>query len=356
METRTFTHEVVVKSDRAGIRLDNFLLSFPFNDFDPALSPSRATLQRWIAEGLISLNGSPTDDKSYRVKEGDRIRIEVTYPVDAQRPPPQALSIRIVYRDSHIVVLDKPPGVASHPVPTALSGTVINFLHHEKIPLPPTSNPLRPGVVHRLDRNTTGLMVVASTDVAYRALTDMIKRRELHREYLAIVVGNPPVSGTIEAAIQRDIYNRRRMAVGTDAQAKPARTHYRILEIYPAFALVDCTLDTGRTHQIRVHMSHIGYPVAGDPYYGGRRFYTLLQHTSRRFKRDPDHQRIADTLMLIGETIMSDQVHLLHASKLSFSHPVTGEPLEFTAEPHEKFRKVLNLLHTLPHNEVRDAV
>jgi 23S rRNA pseudouridine1911/1915/1917 synthase len=192
-------------------------------------------------------------------------------------------------------------------------------------------------------------MVVALTDPAYLTLTAMIKRREVHREYLAIVYGKPPVSGTIEIGIKRDEGDRRRMAVGNDSGSREARTHYTVLKTYPGFSLVRCILDTGRTHQIRVHMSHIGYPVAGDPVYGGRRGVKWVENILKWMtKKDPDYAIVDGILHKVADVIASDQVHLLHATRLSFPHPITGEPLDFTAEPHAKFREVLSLLESIP--------
>jgi 23S rRNA pseudouridine1911/1915/1917 synthase len=348
MDSRIFEHRDVVLPERAGERLDSYLPGFPWAKFDRALCPSRATVQKWIIEGYVTLNGETFTDKSYKLRAGDVIVLRVEIPLHPATPPPEPLEIKIVYRDDDIVVIDKPPGISSHPVPNDLSGSVVNFLIHQNIALPPTSNRLRPGIVHRLDKNTSGLMVIASTDRAYLSLIEMIKRREVHREYVAIVLGNPPVSGTIDAAIQRSTGDRTKMAVGSGGAAKPARTHYRVVAKYPAMSVVRCVLDTGRTHQIRVHMSHIGYPVAGDPTYGGenvqRRVESVVKWMS---KKDPGYEKTVETLSKIVEVMDRDKVHMLHAIKLSFPHPISGENLEFNTEPHEKMKEVLELLEGL---------
>jgi 23S rRNA pseudouridine1911/1915/1917 synthase len=355
MEAPVFRHETKVDESNAGRRLDTFLVKFPYEKFDPDFYPSRATIQKWIRDGHISVNGSPQTEKSYRLKNGDTISLEVPIPEDEPRPQPEALDIQIVYRDPYIVVIDKPPGISSHPVKNDLTGTVVNFLLHEEIPLARSQDPLRPGIVHRLDKNTSGLMVVASTREARSELIKMIQRRDVQRDYLALVYGNPPMdSGTIEGAISRHEGDRKKMAVTLDEKGKPARTHYRVLTRYPGFALVACRLDTGRTHQIRVHMSHIGYPVVGDPLYGGRhakaRIAKILKAMSK--KERESYERILNE---VTEIITRDNVHLLHAGRLSFPHPITGEKLTFTSRPHEKFEAVLSLLERLPHEDTGNA-
>ena len=355
METPVFRHETKVDESNAGRRLDTFLVKFPYEKFDPDFYPSRATIQKWIRDGHISVNGSAQTDKSYRLKNGDIISLEVSIPEDEPRPLPEALDIQIVYRDPHIVVIDKPPGITSHPVKDDLTGSVVNFLLYEEIPLPRSMDPLRPGIVHRLDKNTSGLMVVASTREARSELIQMIQRRDVQRDYLALVFGNPPMdSGTIEGAISRHEGDRKKMAVTSDEKGKPARTHYRVLTRYPGFSLVACKLDTGRTHQIRVHMSHIGYPVAGDPLYGGRHAGTRISKIIKGMSRQ-ERESHEDTLNRLAEIVTSDNVHLLHAGRLIFPHPVTGEKLTFTSQPHEKFELVMSLLESLPHEDTEHA-
>jgi len=358
MTSPIFRHERIVAKSEDGSRLDAFLLDFPFADFGADLSPSRNTLQKWIADGHVRVNGEVREMKSLRLRVGDLVSLEVEIPEETQIPPPEPLDIRIVHQDPSFVVIDKPPGVSSHPAKNAMTGTVINFLRYEGIPIPPTGHPLRPGIVHRLDKNTSGLMVVACTDAATAALIELIKKREVRRSYLAIVYGNPPMdTATIEAAVGRHEVDRRKMAVSREADAKPARTHYAVLTRYPGFSLLACRLDTGRTHQIRVHMSHIGYPVVGDPLYGGRRAPDRIVRLLKRLsKQDLDFPFIARILNQIAEIITADQVHLLHAAKLTFPHPVTGQILSFTSEPHGKFLRVLGLLESMPHEDTGNAL
>jgi 23S rRNA pseudouridine1911/1915/1917 synthase len=199
-------------------------------------------------------------------------------------------------------------------------------------------------------------MVIACTDLGYMALVEMIKQREVHREYLAIVYGKPPKRGTIEAGIMRGTGDRTKMVVGNEPGAKHARTHFKSLENFPGFTLLRCTLDTGRTHQIRVHMAHLGYPVVGDPTYGGRRGVIWIENILRWMpKKDPDYPVTDAILHEIAEVVAADKVHLLHADRLSFPHPVTQEPLVFTAEPHDKFQRVLDLLRSIPKKETSEA-
>jgi 23S rRNA pseudouridine1911/1915/1917 synthase len=354
MNARLFRHDQVAEKDDAGQRLDIYLTVFPFSDFDPALAPSRSIIQKWIADGHVEVNGRVTTDKSYMVKESDRVTLEVEiqkYPVI---PPGEALGIRIVHRDPEFIVIDKPPGIKSHAMPTDLTGSVVNFLYHENIPLPPTSNPLRPGIVHRLDKNTSGLMVIACTDQSKAAFINMIKSRDMDRRYLAIVFGElPSATGTMDGPIGRNPDDRRKMGVVLVGDAKPARTHYRLLKRYVGFSLVACKLDTGRTHQIRVHMAHLGYPVAGDPLYGGRRAVDRALRALKKYqKRDPQYEIIENALLRVADILTADRVHLLHAARLSFPHPVTGEMMTFQAEPHEKFMSVMSILESLPHEDV----
>jgi len=345
-----------VEKSSAGQRLDTFLLDFPYEKHDPALSPSRSMIQKWIAGEHVTVNSAVTTNKSYRVREGDFISIEVSIGYESELPPAEALEIPIVYRDKYLLVINKPPGIVSHPVANALTGTVVNFLHYQNIPLPPTSHHLRPGIVHRLDKNTSGLMVIACTDQAMSRLIEMIKSREVHRNYLALVYGNIPAdSGTIEAPIGRHQVDRKRMAVRRDKSGREARTHYRVLKRYQGFTLVACKLDTGRTHQIRVHLSHMGYPVAADPVYGGRRAHEKVSGIVKKAtNKKQDYKLITDTLGKVAEVLTRDNVHLLHAVKLEFPHPITGEYISLRAEPHHKFTEVLGLLEKLPYEKAQD--
>jgi 23S rRNA pseudouridine1911/1915/1917 synthase len=198
-------------------------------------------------------------------------------------------------------------------------------------------------------------MIVAKTQRAMSTLIVMIKKRKVERNYMAIVFGQPPLnSGTIDAPIGRHTTDRKKMTVNiSEHRTRPARTHYRVLTRYTGFALVGCKLDTGRTHQIRVHMSHIGYPVAGDPLYAGRKAHSWVNKVlGNMSKSRSGYEETERILNQVADVITTDQVHLLHAGRLRFPHPVMGNFLSFEAQPHRKFLDVLNLLNQLPDKEV----
>ncbi|MCK4721111.1 RluA family pseudouridine synthase [bacterium] len=354
-----FRHFADVDESHSGIRLDTFLADFPYEEFDVSFAPSRSRIQKWISLGSVKVNGETVTGKSHRLKAGDRVGVE--FPIDSgiETPPPENLNIPVVFEDDFIMVIDKPPGITSHPTYNAMTGSVVNFLYYRKMKLPLGSHPLRPGIVHRLDKNTSGLMIVAKTDRSMSNIIDMIKLRKVERNYLAIVFGNPPMdSGKIDLPIGRHERDRKKMAVMRSGnRGRPARTHYRVITRFPGFSLISCKLDTGRTHQIRVHLKHIGYPVAGDPKYGGRKAQERVDKILKGMsKKMAGYQKIENSLNKIAGIITSDNIHLLHAAKLSFPHPVTGETVSFKAEPHRKFLDVMNLLKTLPYEEAGNAV
>jgi 23S rRNA pseudouridine1911/1915/1917 synthase len=228
--------------------------------------------------------------KAYRVEEGEEVELEPPVPAELVETP---LDLRIAYEDDHLLVVDKPAGVAVHPGPGHSSGTVVNALLGRAAG---GDEPARPGIVHRLDRDTSGLMVVAKTEDAYRRLQRLVRRHALEREYLALVRGRPRSrTGRIEAPIGRDRAEPTRQSLDTDTP-REAITHFEAVELLPQHALLRVRLETGRTHQIRVHLAAIDLPVAGDPVYGVRDLG--LEH------------------------------QFLHAARLAFPHPITGEPVE----------------------------
>ncbi len=358
MTSPVFQYEEKVDKSRAEQRLDTFLLDFPFDEFDEALSPSRTTIQKWIEDECVVVNNAVMTSKSYKVRPGDLIRLEVVIESEIETPPPEDLDIPVVYQDDHILVIDKPPGISSHPTLNAMTGSVVNFLYYKGISLPPTSHPLRPGIVHRLDKYTSGLMVIARTDQAMSRLIEMIKDRDIQRIYLALVFGSPPLdSGTVEKPIGRHPTYRKRMTVTRESAGKPAKTHFRVLTRYPGFSLVGCKLDTGRTHQIRVHMSNLGYPVAADQIYGGKKAADKVARTLKSMsKKDREFAKIEKVLERITAILESSNVHLLHATRLKFPHPDSGDLMSFASEPSGKFGKVLELLDTLPKEETSHAL
>ena len=300
------TIPVMIGPDAAGQRLDRALAAAV-----PDLSRSR--LQALIAAGCVREGERTVEDASVKVKPGQRFEIRVPPPVPAE-PEPQAIGLDIVYEDSHLIVIDKPAGLVVHPAAGNPDGTLVNaLLAHCGAQLSGIGGVARPGIVHRLDKETSGLMVVAKTDTAHKALSAQFADRTLSRTYLALVWGRPsPSAGTIEGAIGRDPRNRQRMAL-VKAGGKAARTHYRVLR--PAgneASLVACKLDTGRTHQIRVHLTSIGHPLIGDPVYGRR------------------PRSAIGTKSAGNETARSFPRQALHAAKLRFRHPADQRELEFT--------------------------
>ncbi|PZN06858.1 MAG: RluA family pseudouridine synthase, partial [Bacillota bacterium] len=253
----------IVPESAAGERLDVFLAG------RDELGLTRSAIQRLIRDDRVLVNGRPTRP-SRRLEPGERIEVELPEP-EPSGVVPQDLPLDVVYEDPDVVVINKPRGWVVHPAPGHEAGTLVNGLLARYPEMDGVGGPGRPGIVHRLDRDTTGLLVVARTPLAYRELVRLLKEREIRREYLALVRGRPETrAGTIDAPIGRHPVDRKRMAVDPD-RGRPARTHFEVVELLGEYALLRCWLETGRTHQIRVHLAYIGLPVAGDPVYGGRR-------------------------------------------------------------------------------------
>lgn len=296
----------------AGKRLDIYLSGLE------ELSLSRSQIQRLLKEGSITVNQK-------RVKPNHKIRAgeEVTVMI----PPPQTLEVLpedipldIYYEDESVIVVNKPPNMVVHPAAGNWSGTLVNALLFHCKNLSGIGGKIRPGVIHRLDKDTSGLLVFAKDDNAHKVLSKQIKERLVKRRYLAIVLGDLEGSGKIEAPIGRAITDRKRMSVKTK-KGREAITYYRVLDRLGQATLVEVTLETGRTHQIRVHFSHIKHPVLGDPVYGG----SPLKTQDSRLK-----------------TLVKRQ--MLHAETLGFFHPKTGEYLEFSSPMPEDMDEVLNFL------------
>lgn len=268
---------------------------------------SRSFAQTMIDRGLVLLNGRPPK-ASARIHQGDIIDFQIP-PAEPMAAEPESIPLDVAYEDADIIVINKPRGMVVHPAAGNRSGTLVNALLARCPDLGAIADRVRPGIVHRLDKDTTGLLVVAKNEVALKDLQEQIKARRAKRTYLALVWGRPPARGAVDAPIGRDPSNRKRMAVV--ASGRPARTTYEVVERFDKHSLLRVTLDTGRTHQIRVHMSHIGHPVAGDPVYGHR-------------KRELD----------IGG-------QALHAAELRIEHPATHVPLVFSAPLPADFDAVL---------------
>lgn len=278
---------------------------------------SRSAAQRLIREGLVAVNGIPSTKPGIEVTSGDRIAVALPSALEAGSPGVElAGEFDVVYEDAHLLVVNKPPGLPVHSGAGHPSGNLVNVLLTSRPEIASVGQPDRPGIVHRLDKDTSGLLIVAKSAEAYEALARMIKAREIKRRYTALVAGNvAPDSGVIDAPIGRDPSNRTRQAVVRGG--KTARTKYSVRKQYNGFALLALALETGRMHQIRVHLAAAGYPVAGDPVYGGSG--TAVPGLSRQF---------------------------LHASSLEFNHPVTGKPLTFTSPLPEDLRAALRIVES----------
>lgn len=274
---------------------------------------TRSGAQRLVQDGLVTVGGTPVG-KNYRLRNGDQIQVTVPEPkpmvAEAQNIP-----LDIVYEDDDLLVVNKPKGMVVHPAPGNPDGTLVNaLLYHCKGSLSGINGVLRPGIVHRIDKDTSGLLIVAKNDFAHLKLAEQIKEHSFTREYRAVVHGNlREDSGTIHAPIGRSAKDRKKMAV-TDKNSKDAITHYEVLARYPGFTYIKCRLETGRTHQIRVHMAYLGHPVAGDQVYGPKNTPTELH----------------------GQC--------LHAGLIGFIHPRTGEYIELGAPLPEYFTKILHAL------------
>jgi 23S rRNA pseudouridine1911/1915/1917 synthase len=280
-------------AEDAGLRLDAFLAA-------RGAAPSRAAAQRLIERGAVTVDGRPRP-KNHRIGAGERVEVETATAEPAARAQ-EAVQFEIVHEDEHLLVVDKPAGVVTHPAPGHHGPTLAEALAHLAAG---GTHPERAGIVHRLDRDTAGLLVVARSDEAHAALQKMMKEREVTREYTALVEGHPDTeSGTIDAAIGRDRANRTVMSTRTD-RGRHAVTHFEVLERLPRTALLRIRLETGRTHQIRAHLAAIEHPVVGDPQYGGR-------ESGRRLGLE--HQ-------------------FLHASRLMFRHPFTRELVACESKP-----------------------
>ena len=289
----------------AGQRLDKVLAPL-FPDL------SRARLQALIGEGRLSLDGQPITDASRKAKAGTYV-LSVPPPTPAD-PEPQALPLSILYEDEHLIVVDKAAGMAVHPAPGTPNGTLVNaLLHHCGASLSGIGGVARPGIVHRLDKDTSGVMVAAKSDVAHQGLSKLFATHDIDRLYVALTRGAPsPAHGTIDTQLGRSLSDRKKMAV-LKSGGRQAITHYRVEASFgplerPLAARVECRLETGRTHQIRVHMASKGSPCLGDPVYGASQ------------AAGPVREQIAAAGL---------KRQALHAAVLGFVHPVTGQTLRF---------------------------
>jgi 23S rRNA pseudouridine1911/1915/1917 synthase len=307
---------LTVEPGEAGVRLDRWLAArLP--------EVSRARLQALIAEGAVRVDGGAARAAS-RVRAGQSVEVAVPAPA-AAAPQPEDIPLRVVHEDADLLVVDKPAGLVVHPGAGTAAGTLVNALLHRVKDLSGIGGVLRPGIVHRLDRGTSGLLVVAKNDAAHQALARQFASRSVEKEYRAVVLGRPRrAAGTIEAPIGRDPVHRKRMSVRA-AGGRAARTSYAVAEALDGAALLRVHIHTGRTHQIRVHLASIGHPVLGDAVYGGRR---VPASASARLR----------------EALAGLDRPALHAARLSFTHPATGERLSFESPLPDDLARLLERL------------
>lgn len=313
-----------VGAPSAGTRLDLFLAS-------ACSDLSRSRIQRLIKEGAVRLSGASAK-RSHVVRAGDEVEVEVPEP-RTSIVQPEEIPLSVLYEDEHLLAIDKPAGLVVHPAPGHASGTLVNALLHHVRDLHGIGGELRPGIVHRLDRNTSGVLLVAKTDLAHASLSHQMKRRSMRKEYLALVAGVPRVrKGEVTFAIGRDPRDRKRMkafraAEEPPAGARQARTLYEIEQEWFALGLtlLRCRLVTGRTHQIRVHLAASGLPVVGDPVYGRPRYDRVREPALK--KRLAEFPRQA-----------------LHAERVAFRHPASNQPIEIEAPLPEDLRNLLGAI------------
>ncbi|UBH13966.1 RluA family pseudouridine synthase [Macrococcus armenti] len=297
------TYNFEINEEEVGLRIDKFLA-----DANPDWS--RSQIQDWIKNDLVLVNGKVIKS-NYKLRLNDEIAV-TEKPVEEIDLVAQDLGIEIYYEDKDVAIVYKPKGMVVHPAPGHPDGTLVNGLMYAITDLSGINGEIRPGIVHRIDKDTSGLLMIAKNDIAHRGLVDQLVDKSVTRKYTALVHGVIPHEfGTIDAPIGRNQKDRQEMAIVDDG--KNAVTHFNVLETFDKYTLVECVLETGRTHQIRVHMKHIGFPLVGDPKYGPKK-----------------------TMDIGGQA--------LHAGVLGFEHPVTGEYIERTAPLPEYFEELLRKL------------
>lgn len=324
-------YSVVVDESAAGQRLDAFLAG-------ALAAVSRSRIKRGIDQKLATVNGV-AERASYRVSTGEQI--EITVPPAAEGPRPEAIPIDVLYDDDTIIVVNKPPNMVVHPAKGHWEGTLAAALAHRFGQLSTVGGPVRPGIVHRLDRDTSGVIVIAKNDAAHENLAAQFHDRDVAKEYLAIVAGAPDRDADrVVAAIGPHPKHREKMALREDhADSRPAETFFEVLERFPGFALVRARPKTGRTHQIRLHLMHLRTPVLCDRLYGGRAKLTAGE--LRSITRRKCAIGIPDDVALLHR-------QALHAQRLAFAHPATGAELEFEAPlPNDMRQTLLALRETV---------
>ncbi|HVG17991.1 MAG TPA: RluA family pseudouridine synthase [Blastocatellia bacterium] len=295
---------VTIDMEAAGARLDSFLAS-------RLVEVSRTRIQRAIEDGDILVNERAVKP-SYRLRAGDQVEIDLPEPPPAELAP-EPIRLNVTHEDDDLIVVDKPAGMVVHPGAGVESGTLANALVYHFNALSETAGRIRPGIVHRIDKETSGLLVVAKNDFTHERLSDQFRDRQVFKMYAALVYGRMSQErGEVEARIGRSSHNRTRMAVLRGGAGRTAHTVFQVARAYAEFTLLNVQIKTGRTHQIRVHMAHAGHPVVGDATYGGGRENSVRDASVR--------QRIR----ALGR-------HFLHSAQLAFTHPRTGARLEFSS-------------------------
>ena len=303
-----------ITPDAAGTRLDQFIASqFP--------EESRSQVQNWIRKGCATVGGAAVKT-GFRLRPGDTVALEIPW-TPPPEPFPEEIPLDVIYEDADIAVINKPAGMACHAGAGLQSGTLVNALLCRMGPIE-AGDPERPGIVHRLDKFTSGVIITAKNNFSHRLLARQFKSREIKKEYIALVHGVPsPPEGTIDLAIGRDPNNRKKMSVRA-RHKRNAVTHYAVKESFGFAALLDIRIETGRTHQIRVHLAAKGYPVAGDFLYGGNRVKNLPAP--------------------VAKMVEAIRRPFLHSSGVEFTHPRTCERLVFHAPLPEELQKLLNTI------------
>lgn len=309
-----------------GARLDKVL-------FEQLGDYSRSRLQALIKDGQVFINGESCTQPSQKIKDGDEIELEIPAPVEAE-PKPENIPLDIVYEDEDLIVINKQAGLVVHPGAGNWDGTLVNaLLYHCGDSLSGIGGVLRPGIVHRLDKDTSGLMVVAKNDDTHQGLSAQLQDRSLSRTYKTLVLKVPvPALGVIDRPIGRHAWSRMKMDINL-RNGREAKTFYKVIENWgDACALVECKLESGRTHQIRVHMQSFKHCVLGDPLYGPQ-----PNAVTSAFKKEGYDQNVIDAVLNFPR-------QALHAWKIEFIHPISGENMEFEAEIPADFAKLIKLL------------
>jgi len=303
-------NDITVSSQQKPVRLDRYLIC-------QGLNISRNRIQQMIQSGQITVNGRDSS-ASYLVKPGDEVRIiQGSKPLKRDRPQPENIPLEVVYEDRDLMVINKPAGMVVHPAAGNYGGTLVNALLHHSDSLSDAGDGQRPGILHRLDKDTSGLLLVAKTDQAHTVLARQLEARKITRRYQALVWGKMgDMEGTIDAPIGRSAFDRKKMDVSA-IRGRKAVTHYRVISEYGIISHLELKLETGRTHQIRVHLKHLGHPVVGDPTYGGTGRGVVTSFA----KRDAV---LADKILSLAGR------QALHAAVLGFIHPSTGKYMEFS--------------------------